>query len=59
VIHYKGESTVKDYLHETVSGIYAVFQKHSQGFSILFGFMKTGILFFFENVSGSTKEKDT
>jgi GT2 family glycosyltransferase len=47
VIHYKGESTVKD-------GIYMKrFQesmqfsiKALQGFSILFGFMKTGILFF-------------
>jgi GT2 family glycosyltransferase len=33
VIHYKGESTVKDGIHETVSGIYAVFLL--QGFSIL------------------------
>jgi hypothetical protein len=25
VIHYKGESTVKDGIYKTVSGIYAVF----------------------------------
>jgi GT2 family glycosyltransferase len=46
VIHYKGESTVKD-------GIYMKrFQesmdfKSTQGFSIFFGFMKTGSCFFF------------
>jgi hypothetical protein len=58
VIHYKGESTVKD-------GIYMKrFQesmqfsiKALQGFSILFGFMKTGILF--SLLKCSSQEKKT
>jgi hypothetical protein len=57
VIHYKGESTVKDGIYyETVSGIYAVFLQKSTCFSILFGFMKTES-FFVKMFQGSQRKK--
>jgi GT2 family glycosyltransferase len=48
VIHYAGESTVKDGIYiKTVSGIYAVFFIKALNISVFFSvFMKTGILFF-------------
>jgi GT2 family glycosyltransferase len=61
VIHYKGESTVKDGIYmKRFQESMQFFYKSTQGFSILFGFMKTGILFFFcKMFQGQAKEKDT
>jgi GT2 family glycosyltransferase len=48
VIHYKGESTVKDgiYMKRFQESMQFFYKKHFK-VSVFFGFMKTGILFFF------------
>jgi GT2 family glycosyltransferase len=60
VIHYKGESTVKDgiYMKRFQESMQFFYKKHFK-VSVFFGFMKTGSCFFFVKNSGSSQRKDT
>jgi hypothetical protein len=60
VIHYKGESTVKDGIYmKRFQESMQFFYKALQGFSILFGFMKTGSCFSFVKCFRVKEKKKT